>query len=109
LATCTVTLDTRAFESEMSARPVQRGQRTIRGNIAIAGTYTSGGDACDLRGYFPLSSTKNEVRYKVLLSPDGVYIPIYDHDNRKLKLYTAMNAEASGSVSATFPFIAVGE
>lgn len=115
MGTCTVTLDTTAFVSEVSGgRAQQRGQRIIRGTIKASASYASNGDLCNLANYFPRSGFDQTVKYRVILNPlsnTGNRLGVYDHTNKKLKVYTGLGAEATGdqSVNGIFGFIAVGE
>jgi hypothetical protein len=114
LGTCTVTLDTKAFDSEVATRAQQRGQRVIRGTIAGSTSYTTDGDACDLTNNFPASNSTKSVKYRVILNPisnTGNRLGVYDHTNKKLLIYTGLGVQASGnqSVYGIFSFIAIGE
>ena len=117
MGTCTVTLDSAAFASEVATRAQQRGQRVIRGTITAASSYASpGGDDCDLTNYFPRSGLDATVKYRVILNPvsnTGNRLGVYDHTNKKLLVYTALGTEAGNgtnqSVNGIFGFIALGE
>lgn len=114
MGTCTVTLDTAAFASEVATRAQQRGQRVIRGIIAASNSYASGGDACDLSNYFPRSGFDGSVKYRVILNPisnTGNRLGVYNHADKTLEVYTALGAEATGnqSVNGIFGFVAIGE
>lgn len=114
MGTCTVTLDTAAFASETATRAQQRGQRLIRGIITASASYATNGDVCDLTNYFPRSGFDQSVKYRVILNPvsnTGNRLGVYDHANKKLKVYTGLGSEASGdqSVNGIFSFVAIGE
>jgi hypothetical protein len=116
MATCTVTLDTRAFDSEVG-RAQQRGQRVIRGTIAGDSTYANpNGDLADLTDYFPRSGFDQTVKYRVILNPisnTGNRVGVYNHTTKKLLIYTALGTEAVNgtdqSVNGIFSFVAIGE
>lgn len=116
VGTCTVTPDTKAFDSAGATRAQQRGQRVIRGIITMSAAYvTSGdGDNCDLTNYFPRSGFDQTVKYRVHLNPvdnTGTYLGVYDHTNKTLKLFSSLGVEAgSGDYHLIiFSFIAIGE
>jgi len=116
LGTATVTLDTKAFDSEVATRAQQRGQRIIRGTLAGSSSYATNGDICDLTPYFPRSGFDQTVKYRVILAPvsnTGNRIGVYDHTNKKLIIFTALGTQAGNgtnqSANGIFPFFAIGE
>jgi hypothetical protein len=112
MGNCTITLDDRAFTSETTGRAQQRGQQVIRGTIAAAAIYAASGDSCDLSPYFPSQTMK----YRVILNPlsnTGNRLGVYDHTNKTLWVFTALNTEAGAGtdqhLNGIFSFIAIGE
>ncbi len=109
---CTVTLDDRAFATEVAGRSQQRGQSVIRGTITASASYATGGDACDLSGLFPSQTMKYRVQLNAV-SNTGNRLGVYDHTAKTLKVYTALTTEAGAgsaqNVNGIFSFVAYGE
>jgi hypothetical protein len=104
------TLDDAAFECEITERTTGRSQTLIRG-IFKPKYYKTGGILCNLATltkYFPLEN------YRLICQLDntGTYYNLYDHANKKLKMYSDVNTQVSDKVDVSaleIPFMAVGE